>query len=89
MNISKQQQIEWSIAAILLLALSFSIYGLYKNMQTDEASSATYNLVLEKQKSGLPQQPTLTLKLNNAHQRQGAEIQVDPNNIGKSNPFTK
>jgi len=29
------------------------------------------------------------LKLNNPHQRQGAEIQVDPNNIGRTNPFTK
>ena len=31
--------------------------------------------------------PLPSLKLNNAHQRQGAQIQTDPSALGKTNPF--
>ena len=73
--------LNWSIVLVCLLAIVASLFMGWQSLQAEnhtvESTGST--------KVGEPNVPTL--KLNKVHQRQGEEVRVDAESIGKENPF--
>lgn len=69
------------VCALMLIGgvLGFGWYTLQPRQYQDEFSSLMKPLPTPT--------PAQTLKLNQNHQREGQVIEVDPNAIGKTNPF--
>jgi hypothetical protein len=77
---------DWPNLAIAGLTVILSLYTAWvgwQAMRGEEASLTTVALTPIKKTLVVPQ-----LKLNQAHQRLGKEVEVDPAKIGKTDPFS-
>jgi hypothetical protein len=75
--------LNWIALAILAIALGYTIYASLESLKpvvpSDDTAAST-----DTQTVVLP-----TLQLHENHQRQGPDITVNTDNIGKENPFSK
>lgn len=77
----------WVVVLVMVGGLGYCLYQGYVAI-TGETDSVK-EVVQEEVSKATDNQQETSLKLNNTHQRLGSEIVVDPNNLGKSNPFMR
>ncbi len=92
-RIALVEPINWVLLILSLMLLSGATAITWIGLQPATYETAVTKEVQDEVQASLAKQidsPEIpTLNLNKKNKRQGPEVTVDPNNIGKTNPFVK